>query len=203
MRKAQSFGLQDSLFDIRYSASRSPTDLALHCASFGVTSSKMHDACKLSRRLGVKRVMRLSLFTDYSLRVLMFAALKGESFSLSEVADAYGISRHHLVKVVNYLAKLGYLETRRGRGGGISLAMKPEDIRVGMVVRRTEGMPPIVECFDKDHNTCIITGSCRLKGALAQASNAFYETLDRHTLRDLVAGADGTRMNRVLLSPSS
>jgi Rrf2 family nitric oxide-sensitive transcriptional repressor len=131
--------------------------------------------------------------------VLMFAALKGESFSLSEVAEAYDISRHHLVKVVNYLAKLGYLETRRGRGGGIALGMKPEDIRIGMVVRRTEDSPFIVECFDKQHNTCPINGSCRLKGALAQAVNAFYETLDRHTLRDLVAGVDGTRLNRILL----
>ena len=146
--------------------------------------------------------MRLSLFTDYSLRVLMFGALKGESFSLSEVAEAYDISRHHLVKVVNHLAKLGYLETRRGRGGGIALGMKPEDIRIGMVVRRTEGTPPIVECFDKEHNTCPINGSCQLKGALAQASQAFYETLDRHTLRDLVAGANGTRMNRILLPQS-
>jgi Rrf2 family nitric oxide-sensitive transcriptional repressor len=143
--------------------------------------------------------MKLSLFTDYSLRVLMFAALKGESFSLSEVAESYDISRHHLVKVVNYLAKLGYLETRRGRGGGIALGMKPEDIRIGMVVRRTEDSPFIVECFDKQHNTCPINGSCRLKGALAQAVNAFYETLDRHTLRDLVAGVDGTRLNRILL----
>jgi Rrf2 family nitric oxide-sensitive transcriptional repressor len=143
--------------------------------------------------------MKLSLFTDYSLRVLMFAALKGESFSLSEVAESYDISRHHLVKVVNYLAKLGYLETRRGRGGGIALGMKPEDIRIGMVVRRTEDTPFIVECFDKQHNTCPINGSCRLKGALAQAVNAFYETLDRHTLRDLVAGVDGARLNRILL----
>ena len=111
--------------------------------------------------------MKLSLFTDYSLRVLMFAALKGESFSLSEVAESYDISRHHLVKVVNYLAKLGYLETRRGRGGGIALGMQPEDIRIGMVVRRTEDSPFIVECFDKQHNTCPISGSCRLKGALA------------------------------------
>lgn len=143
--------------------------------------------------------MKLSLFTDYSLRVLMFAALKGETFSLSEVAEAYDISRHHLVKVVNYLAKLGYLETRRGRGGGIALGMKPEDIRIGMVVRRTEDTPFIVECFDKQHNTCPINGSCRLKGALAQAVNAFYETLDRHTLRNLVAGTDGTRLTRILL----
>jgi Rrf2 family nitric oxide-sensitive transcriptional repressor len=143
--------------------------------------------------------MKLSLFTDYSLRVLMFAALKGESFSLSEVAESYDISRHHLVKVVNYLAKLGYLETRRGRGGGIALGMPPEDIRIGMVVRRTEDSPFIVECFDKQHNTCPINGSCRLKGALAQAVNTFYETLDRHTLRDLVAGVDGARLNRILL----
>lgn len=143
--------------------------------------------------------MKLSLFTDYSLRVLMFAALKGESFSLSEAAESYDISRHHLVKVVNYLAKLGYLETRRGRGGGIALGMQPEDIRIGMVVRRTEDSPFIVECFDKQHNTCPINGSCRLKGALAQAVNAFYETLDRHTLRDLVAGVDGARLNRILL----
>jgi len=143
--------------------------------------------------------MKLSLFTDYSLRVLMFAALKGESFSLSEVAESYDISRHHLVKVVNYLAKLGYLETRRGRGGGIALGMKPEDIRIGMVVRRTEDSPFIVECFDKQHNTCPINGSCRLKGALAQAVNAFYETLDRHTLRDLVGGTEGARLNRILL----
>lgn len=146
--------------------------------------------------------MRLSLFTDYSLRVLMFAALKDGSFSLSEVAEAYGISRHHLVKVVNYLAKLGYLETRRGRGGGIALGMKPEDIRIGMVVRRTEDTPFIVECFDKQHNTCPINGSCRLKGALAQAVNAFYETLDRHTLRDLVTGVDASRMNRILFPQS-
>ena len=143
--------------------------------------------------------MKLSLFTDYSLRVLMFAALKGESFSLSEVAEAYGISRHHLVKVVNYLAKLGYLETRRGSGGGIALGMKAEDIRIGMVVRRTEDTPFIVECFDKKTNTCPINGSCQLKGAMAQALNAFYETLDRHTLKDLVSGQEGARMNRILL----
>jgi Rrf2 family nitric oxide-sensitive transcriptional repressor len=144
--------------------------------------------------------MRLSLFSDYSLRVLMFAALKGEIFSLSEVAEAYDISRHHLVKVVNFLAKLGYLETRRGRGGGIVLGMPPEDIRIGMVVRRTEDTPFIVECFDKQHNTCPINGSCRLKGALAQAVNAFYENLDRHTLRDLVAGSAGKDMRETLMS---
>ncbi len=143
--------------------------------------------------------MRLSLFSDYSLRVLMFAALKGETFSLSEAAEAYDISRHHLVKVVNFLAKLGYLETRRGRGGGIILGMPPKDIRIGMVVRRTEDTPFIVECFDKQNNTCAINGSCRLKGALAQAVNAFYETLDRHTLHDFVNGSAGKDMKARLL----
>lgn len=147
--------------------------------------------------------MRLSLFTDYSLRVLMFAALKDGAFQLAEVAEAYGgISRHHLVKVVNYLARLGYLETRRGRGGGISLALRPEEIRIGMVVRRTEDTPAVVECFDTVHNTCPVNGSCRLKGALAQAMSSFYETLDRHTLRDLVSGAEAPRMRSILLSPS-
>ncbi len=143
--------------------------------------------------------MRLSLFSDYSLRVLMFAALKREMFSISEVAEAYTISRHHLVKVVNYLAKLGYLETRRGRGGGIALGMPSEDIRIGMVVRRTEDTPFIVECFDKQHNTCPINGSCRLKGVLAQAENAFYEALDRHTLHDLVTGSAGKGLKKQLL----
>ena len=76
--------------------------------------------------------MHLSLFTDYALRVLMFAALKGETFSLSEVADSYQISRNHLIKVVNHLAKLGYLETKRGRGGGIALGMPAADIRLGL-----------------------------------------------------------------------
>ena len=147
--------------------------------------------------------MRLSLFTDYSLRVLMFAALREGSFQLAAVAEAYGgISRHHLVKVVNYLAKLGYLETRRGRGGGISLALPPEQIRIGMVVRRTEEIPPLVECFDAGHNTCPVNGVCRLKGALAQAMHAFYDSLDRHTLRDLISGAEAALMRRILLSPS-
>jgi len=140
----------------------------------------------------------------YALRVLMFGALKeGEPFSLSEVSAAYGISRNHLVKVVNYLGKLGYLETKRGRNGGIALGMKPEEIKIGMLIRRTEDSPIIVECFDPKTNTCPMNGMCRLKGVLGEAVQAYYNTLDRYTLRDLVAGADGSRMNRVLLSPSS
>ncbi len=148
--------------------------------------------------------MRLSLFTDYSLRVLMFAALKeGVAFSLSDVAAAYGISRHHLVKVVNQLSKLGYVETKRGRNGGIALGMKTEDIRIGMVVRRTENSTFVVECFDPKTNTCPLNGVCRLKGVLGEATLAFYNTLDRYTLADLVTGPDRQRMQELLLTPSA
>ena len=142
--------------------------------------------------------MRLSLFTDYSLRVLMFGALKGEAFSLSEVAGAYNISRNHLVKVVNFLSKLGYLDTRRGRGGGIELGMRPNKIQIGLVVRRTENNPVIVECFDPKTNTCPIHGICRLKGVLGEASRAFYDSLDRYTLEDLVGGSERSKLAKKL-----
>ncbi len=147
--------------------------------------------------------MKLSLFSDYALRVLMYGALKGESFELDEVTDAYGISRNHLAKVVHRLSKLGYLDTRRGRGGGIQLAKLPEEIRIGKLVRQTEDQPAIVECFDAATNTCKLSGQCRLKGVLADAMNAFYATLDKQTLRDLVAGAPGVRMSKVLLVGSA
>lgn len=144
--------------------------------------------------------MHLSLFSDYSLRVLMFAVLRGSSFSLTDVAEAYSISRHHLVKVVNHLGKLGYLQTRRGRGGGIELAKAPEDIRVGTIVRATENHHFVVECFDAKHNTCPINGSCRLKGALAEAVAAFYTTLDKYTLRDLVSEGNRQRLAELLIT---
>ena len=143
--------------------------------------------------------MKLSLFSDYSLRVLMFAALKGASFSIQDVAESFQISRNHLVKIVNFLAKLGYLDTRRGRGGGIDLGMMPEDIRIGLLVRRTENSPIIVECFDAKTNTCPINGNCRLKGVLAEAVEAYYTALDHYTLRDLVTGAAGRRMLKTLI----
>lgn len=132
--------------------------------------------------------MRLSLFSDYSIRVLLFGAVKEGPFPLHEVADAYNISRHHLVKVVNHLTKKGYLSTRRGRGGGIELSMRPDDIQIGYLVRGTERSTPLVECFEPKTNTCPISGSCGLRGALSQAVSAFYDTLDRYTLADLLMG---------------
>lgn len=145
--------------------------------------------------------MRLSLFSDYSLRVLLFGAVKGSAFPLHEVADAYNISRHHLVKVVNNLTKQGYLSTRRGRGGGIELAMKPEEIMIGRLVRKTETSVPLVECFDLSSNTCPIHGCCGLKGALAQAVGAFYSALDKYTLQDIVEGNRLHAMREILLAP--
>jgi Rrf2 family nitric oxide-sensitive transcriptional repressor len=132
--------------------------------------------------------MTLNLFTDYSLRVLMYAALPDrERFSLDDVSSAYGISRDHVAKVVQRLVHVGYLTSQRGRGGGISLARPASEIRVGDVVRETQGHSPLVECFHPPTNTCRLMGSCRLQGVLREAANAFQSVLDRYTLADLVA----------------
>jgi len=143
--------------------------------------------------------MRISLFSDYSLRVLMYAAAKADSFSISEVAEAYQISRHHLVKVVNQLSHLGYLDTRRGRGGGISLGAPAETILIGKVMRQTESTTALVECFDSATNTCAVNGHCMLKSVLAQAQHAFYLTLDRYTLADLATRQRGRKLLKALV----
>src|SRR5688572_3402997 len=135
--------------------------------------------------------MRLTVHSDYSLRVLIFLAAKnGGSATSTEIAEAYGISRAHLMKVVHELARLGYVETLRGRNGGLRLGKPKEAIRVGDVVRETEESLAIVECFAAAEagGGCKIAGACRLKGVLAEALNAFLAVLDRHTLADLVDG---------------
>ncbi|HTM02097.1 MAG TPA: Rrf2 family transcriptional regulator [Vicinamibacterales bacterium] len=132
--------------------------------------------------------MQLNAFTDYALRVLVYAAARPDQRCLTgDVASAFGISRHHVVKVVNGLQHLGYIETTRGRTGGFTLARSPEDIRVGDVVRRTESAMVIVECFDRHTNTCPLAHACGLKGALAEAFRAFLATLDRYSIADMVA----------------
>lgn len=142
--------------------------------------------------------MQLSLFSDYSLRVLMFAALKEDTFQIEEVTAAYGISRHHVAKVVHSLSKLQYLETRRGRGGGIALAQPAGEIRLGGLLRETEKHSAFVECFDAATNTCMLDGSCKLKGLLAHALNSFYLALDQHTLTDLINGSHRKLMVQAL-----
>ena len=132
--------------------------------------------------------MQLNSFTDYALRVLIYAAVRSESRCLTtDAATAFGISRHHVVKVVNELQHLGFLDTTRGRDGGFALARPPDRIRIGEVVRRTEGSMALVECFNRDTNTCPLSPACGLKGVLREAFDAFLNVLDGHSLADLIA----------------
>jgi|SRR5581483_5575954 len=132
--------------------------------------------------------MRLSLFSDYTLRVLMYVALHpGRLVTIPEIAAAYGISENHLMKVVHHLAQTGVVQSVRGTGGGIHLARAPGEIHLGEIVRESEGNAPIVGCLSGDPQACRITSSCRLKGMLAHALDVFYDALNEHTLADLVA----------------
>ena len=132
--------------------------------------------------------MRLTMFTDYSLRVLMHvASAPAGRTTIAEIAKSFDISEHHLVKVVHRLAREGLLATTRGRKGGLELARPADEINVGEVVRRTERGDIPAECFDSDHNKCVLTGRCHLERALGEALEAFYKVLDRHTLADIVA----------------
>jgi Rrf2 family nitric oxide-sensitive transcriptional repressor len=131
--------------------------------------------------------MRLTAFTDYSLRVLIHLAIDPQRrATIREIADAYAISENHLMKVVHFLGKEGWLDNVRGRGGGLSLAMPPQRIVLGKVVRATEGGALPAECFDAERNRCAITRQCGLRHVLAEAVDAFYAVLDRYTLADLV-----------------
>jgi len=131
--------------------------------------------------------MRLSIFSDYALRVLMHAALRRpELTTIDEVADAYGISRNHLSKVVHQLSQQNFLSTRRGIGGGFTLACDPRKLVIGDVIRFTEGDESVIDCMTRNNEPCAIFPACRLKGVLAEAAQAFYNVLDRYTLQDLV-----------------
>ena len=133
--------------------------------------------------------MRLTQWTDYTLRVLMYcAATQGreQPVTITEVAEGYGISRSHLMKIVQELAAQGLLETTRGRGGGMRLMKPPSEINLGAVVRQTETDFHLVECFDPLVNRCRLSDNCRLKGALGAAINAYLAVLDGVTLADLV-----------------
>lgn len=131
--------------------------------------------------------MRLTVFSDYSLRVLIYAALfRDRLVTISEISSAYDISRNHLMKVVHHLARAGHLETVRGKGGGFRLMSDPSHIQLGALVRETESGSVPVECLDPGRQNCRIIPGCRLMHCIAEAEQAFYETLDRYTLADLV-----------------
>jgi len=130
--------------------------------------------------------MKLTRFTDYSLRVLIYLGLKDNGrVTIREISDAYGISRNHLMKVVSLLTRMGYLDARRGPGGGIALARPPKDIVIADVVRDMEDDLNLVECFCEE-GTCVIKPMCKLKTALNQALAAYLDTLERYTLLDLL-----------------
>ena len=132
--------------------------------------------------------MQLTRYTDYSLRVLIYLAVHQKALAtIEEIAEAYGISRAHLTKIVHRLGLAGYVETVRGRGGGLRLARLPEKIRVGQVVRHAEETMALVECFDPETSHCRIEPVCGLRTALKDALDAFLRTLDGYTLADLVA----------------
>lgn len=130
--------------------------------------------------------MKLSSFTDYALRVLIYlAARPGRRATIAEIAGSFAISEHHLTKVVHFLGKSGWLANVRGKGGGLELGMTPELIGVGAVVRLTEGEALPAECFSAEGGHCAITPICKLRDVLGEAVEAFYEVLDRYTLADL------------------
>jgi Rrf2 family nitric oxide-sensitive transcriptional repressor len=132
--------------------------------------------------------MRLAEYTDYALRVLMYcAAHPYRLVTIAELAERNAVSKNHLMKIVNDLARQGLLRTTRGRGGGVALLRKPSDIRVGEVVRTAETDMRMVECFDARTNTCALTPTCRLKRVFDVALRAYLSELDKATLADIVS----------------
>ncbi|MBI3480069.1 MAG: Rrf2 family transcriptional regulator [Nitrosomonadales bacterium] len=130
--------------------------------------------------------MRLTLYTDYSLRVLLYLANKeDELVTISELADFFKISRNHLVKVVHNLGLSGYILTTRGRNGGLKLARPAKNILIGEVVRSTEPDFDLLECFNPATDQCVITRTCSLKSVIFNAQAAFLGELDRYTLADM------------------
>lgn len=132
--------------------------------------------------------MRLTNYTDYSLRVLIYLATQppDKLSTIKEIAEIYDISKNHLMKVTHDLGKLGVIETIRGRNGGIRLAHDPSLINIGEIVRKTEEDFHIVECFNNEQNQCIISPVCGLKHVLNKALNAYLQVLDEYTLKDLI-----------------
>ena len=142
--------------------------------------------------------MHITRYTDYSLRVLIYLALQQERLvTIQQIADSYDISKNHLMKVVHQLTLKGYIESVRGKNGGLRLHRRPEDINIGVVVRETEQDMNLVECFSSG-NQCCITPVCGLKNILAEALRAFLNTLDQYTLADILTERQKPQLLRLL-----
>jgi Rrf2 family nitric oxide-sensitive transcriptional repressor len=132
--------------------------------------------------------MRLTRFTDNAVRCLLLLGLEPERcITVNEIAERMNMSYEHLVKIVHRLSEFGYVETVRGRHGGVRLGKPATDISLGALVRQTEENLALAECFDPEHNTCPISSACRLAGTLEEALHAFLTVLDRRTLADLLS----------------
>jgi Rrf2 family nitric oxide-sensitive transcriptional repressor len=143
--------------------------------------------------------MRLTLFTDYCLRTLMYLSQHSEKrCTAREIADNYGISQNHIAKVVHRLSQLGYIESVKGKGGGVRLRGKPEHINLWAVVQALEPDFTLMECFDKAHNTCRIVSACGLKVILRDALQAFGDTLAQYSITDAISQP---KLFATLLSP--
>jgi len=131
--------------------------------------------------------MQLTSFTDYSIRTLMYLAAHSQDISsVGKISEYYGISRNHLVKVVHQLAQFGYIETSKGRGGGIKISEGATTLKLGDLIARLEPNMDMVECFDSKTNTCRITDSCQLKHYLHEATRAYIDALNQYTLADTI-----------------
>lgn len=145
--------------------------------------------------------MRITGYTDYSLRVLIYVSLQGDRLAtIQEVADRYRVSKNHLMKVVHQLTRKGYLESIRGKKGGIRLRMAPSEVKLGVLVREMEPDLNLVECFGPD-NACVISPVCSLKDILGEALDAFLATLDGYTLSDLIPENNAPQLIRLLNIP--
>lgn len=142
--------------------------------------------------------MHITRYTDYSLRVLIYLAVQEERLAtIQEISDSYDISKNHLMKVVHQLNLKGYIESVRGKNGGLRLHRRPEDINIGVLVRETEPDMALVECFS-DNNKCCITPVCGLKNVLSEALQAFLNTLDGYTLADILPERQKPQLLRLL-----
>jgi Rrf2 family transcriptional regulator, nitric oxide-sensitive transcriptional repressor len=141
--------------------------------------------------------MRLAEYTDYTLRVLMYCAARPRQLvTIGELAEHHALSKNHLMKIVNDLARQGVIATTRGRGGGLRLLKDPADIRVGDVVRASETDFRMVECFDSGTNACTLSPNCRLKHVLGAAMQAYFRELDAATLADISSPLTGTELDK-------
>ena len=142
--------------------------------------------------------MQLTQFTDYSLRVLLYLALKDDKATVREIAANFRVSQNHLVKVVHRLSLLGYIHSTKGKNGGLRLAISPEKIRIGEAVVKFEPSLDLVECFNAKLNTCPIRGVCALEKALKYAKIAFLKNLNAHTIADFLQTKTVERRKRIL-----